>query len=151
MNRRYHYSQAKSTIVFCLVTSVLSLILLFANDALNFALVAVLSFFILSSLYGLRYYQKQYIELSDEGIVVPSYVVNSLFIRRIPWSNIKSVKLRSSTHSGVPTVNIKLIKGFQCKIIANAVEIKGARSRGLEPYQQLIEDIEGAMAKHRLT
>ena len=87
----------------------------------------------------------QYIALSENSLNVPSFCFKGLFTRNISWGNIKKISIGHLSGSGAghgnPVIYIKLKKGVTCMIFASAVNIYGARSRGLEPYQQLIEDI----------
>ncbi len=100
-----------------------------------------LAAFQLYFLYLMLIVKPQVIRLDDKGLTIPSLFFQGLSFRRVNWSDVKKVYTWGGPHQA-PVIRIERYNGARIDINSAWVNREGIRSRGIEPYQQLLRDIE---------
>lgn len=77
------------------------------------------------------------IKLYEDELVAPS--LNGFFMRRIKYKNIKALSLCRRNNDSF--IRVRLKKGIKCTIRGNCVNCIGPRSMGMEPYEDLLNEI----------
>lgn len=135
--KEYDYTLSKGMLWFWLALSIFFQVV--NHD--SFLFIFMVSLFQIYMCYLIVVAKKQTITITENGISVPSLFFQGIYSRNTKWTDIKRV----FTWGGVqqaPVIKIELVNGFGFSIYTSFVNIQGSRSKGLDPYQQLLEDIE---------
>ncbi|NRB41476.1 MAG: hypothetical protein HRU20_23895 [Pseudomonadales bacterium] len=136
--KEYEYYPSNFSLAFPLGIIIIMLMVSFFGDflkgLLSYVVLGSIAAYLVISIYKNK---PRNIELYEDGLIIPS--LNGLYIRRLEWENIKSVTLYQRNNDGYIKLHLK--KGLNCTIFGGCVNCIGARSKGLEPYEDLLNEL----------